>query len=87
MKARSSAQILSKIGCPFLSLHKGDGYWYFVYDAIDVYETKSVMTMRLNDLDLDMWVADGKELQKIGDAARRELSRQNLRQSLAEGKK
>ena len=75
MKARSVSQIISKIGSPFLSLYKGDGYWYFVYDAIGVYETKSVMTMRLLDLDLDMWVEDGRDLVKRGDEMRIELIR------------
>lgn len=72
----STQRILNKIGCPFLSLYKGVGYWYFVYDAPEwnVFETKSVYTSRLNDLTLDMWVADGKELKKLGDQKRREVS-------------
>lgn len=81
MKARSATQIISKIHCPFLSLHKGDGYWYFVYDAParGVYETRSVMVMYLNSMDLDQWVAEGRELKKIGDDARRERFKESRR--------
>lgn len=67
-------QVLAKIDCPHLTLLKGGGYWYFVYDIpqLNVFETKSVYTMRLNDLTLDMWVADGKELVALGDEMRRD---------------
>lgn len=73
----STKRILDKVGCPFLSLYKGVGYWYFVYDApaTNVFETKSVYTPRLNDLTLDMWVADGKELKAKGDQMRRDAMR------------
>lgn len=70
----NTSRILRRIDCPHLSLLKGDGYWYFVYDipSLNIFETKSVYTMRLNDLTLDMWVADGKELVELGDEMRRE---------------
>lgn len=76
MKAINVALILRKIACPFMRLYKGDGYWYFVYDSNGVFETKSVMTMRLKDLTLDMWVADGGELRDRGDKMRIDLIRQ-----------
>jgi hypothetical protein len=76
MKAINVALILRKIRCPVMALYKGDGYWYFVYDSNGVFETKSVMTMRLKDLTLDMWVAEGCELRDRGDKLRIELIRQ-----------
>lgn len=58
------AQIIRKIGCPCLSLFRGDGYWYFVYDdpAQNVYETHSVYTQFLHDLTLDEWIKEGLSL-------------------------
>lgn len=60
----NTRQILKKINCPYLELVKGDGYWYFVYDepAREVYETRSVYTMYLNDMTLEQWVEEGKAL-------------------------
>ena len=56
-------QIIKKIGNPHLSLHAGKGYFYFVYDKSDrEFDERSVYTMRLNDLSLDRWVEEGKEL-------------------------
>lgn len=73
----STKRILEKVNCPFLTLYKGVGYWYFVYDdpKLNVFETKSVYTPYLGDLTLDMWVADGKELKEIGDQLRREAGK------------
>jgi len=51
--------ILSRIGNKALALYKGEGYWYFTYDKGAVYETYSVMTMRLNDMSVDRWVEIG----------------------------
>jgi hypothetical protein len=43
-----------------LELARGDGYWYFILDdGANLYDTHSVMTMRLGDLSLDQWVDDG----------------------------
>ena len=61
--ARSTKHVLREIGCPYLSLYRGDGYWYFTYDDIEgrgIYETQSVCTMRLSDLSLEDWVGTGK---------------------------
>ena len=56
-------QILDVVGCPNLSLYKGDGYWYFVYDdGADKFATRSVYAVRLSDLSLETWVAEGREL-------------------------
>jgi len=32
--ARSTKHVLREIGCPYLSLYRGDGYWYFTYDTL-----------------------------------------------------
>lgn len=60
----STRQILSKIGSDKLSLYRavGEAYWYFVYDDEDtkIYETHTILTPRLNDLDLDTWIHYGK---------------------------
>jgi hypothetical protein len=59
----TTKQILRAIGNANLSLYKGDGYWYFVYDDKgDLYDDLSVYTMRLNDLPLSSWVEDGRAL-------------------------
>lgn len=74
MKARSARQIINKIGCPFLHLYQGEGYWYFEYDDGDkVFETKSVMVMYLNSMDIDQWVADGKALVQLANERRAAL--------------
>jgi len=62
----SSKQILKKINCKDLSLYKGDGYWYFVYDKPEnnIFETYSVPCMYLNQMPVDMWISDGLEFVK-----------------------
>ena len=59
--AISSKQIVNKIGCKYLSLCKGDGYWYFIYDDLErnIFETCSVPVMFLSQMKLDLWVEDG----------------------------
>lgn len=42
--------------CPNMTLHRGVGYFYFVFDSGDRYETHSVMVFRLNDMPLERWV-------------------------------
>ncbi len=55
--------ILKHIGEPNLSLYKGQGYYYFVYDDGDkVYEERCVMVNVMNHLSLDSWVYEGKRL-------------------------
>ena len=56
--------VLNAIKCEYLDLaNNGDGYWYFIYDRLDLnfFETHSVYTMRLNDMPLDRWVGIAKE--------------------------
>ncbi|MNC71035.1 hypothetical protein D3C75_1219090 [compost metagenome] len=66
MKAKSAAQVLNKIKCQYLSLCKGDGYWYFVYDDVErnIFETESVYTMYLSSLDVEDWVSIGQDFVK-----------------------
>lgn len=60
-KATSVKQIINKIGEPNLSLQKGEGYWYFVYDDNGLnFETYSVPTMYLNSVSLEDWVDEAK---------------------------
>ena len=54
--------ILKKIGEPNLSLYKGQGYYYFVYDDGINYKDRCVMVNILNHLSLDSWVYEGKLL-------------------------
>jgi hypothetical protein len=63
MQRLSPKKILAAIGCPYLSLHKGKGYWYFVYDSADdqaVYNSMSIYTYRLSHMSLEGWVTAGK---------------------------
>ena len=53
--------ILDQIAEPNLSLYKGQGYYYFVYDDGDkVYEERCVMVNVMNHLSLDSWVYEGQ---------------------------
>lgn len=64
MARLSARKIISAIGCPYLSLHKGEGYWYFVYDSNDdqvVYGTESVPVFRLSHLSFDRWLTIGAD--------------------------
>jgi hypothetical protein len=56
------ATVNKAINHPNVELVKGEGYFYFVYDKGDVYETRSVMVNSLNELPLDQWVEEAKDL-------------------------
>jgi hypothetical protein len=58
----TTRRILKEIGCQHLRLYNGGGYWYFTYDDGHRYRTHSVLTIRLNDLPLTDWVAEGRDL-------------------------
>lgn len=64
----TTKQIIKKIGNKYLSLYKGSGYWYFVYDDLSVdaskYDTLSVYVCRLDDMSLDQWVSEGTDFCK-----------------------
>ena len=59
-------QILKEIGCPLLTIHRYDDYFYFVYDNEEknVFETHSVYVAKLNSLKLHHWVNEGKDFVK-----------------------
>lgn len=54
--------IINAVGVTGLSLYRGDGYFYFVYDiGGNSYRDHSVYTMYLNDLPLETWVEEAKD--------------------------
>lgn len=57
-------RILKEAGESNLSLYKGDGYHYFVYDDGKLFVTHSVYVYRLNDLPLESWIHEAKECMK-----------------------
>ena len=63
-KKLSVKKILKEVGCLKLNLVKGKDYWYFIYDDEEAnkYDTSSVYVMTLNEMSLDRWVEEGKEL-------------------------
>ena len=62
--ARTVAQVEKAIGHPHVTLHREDGYLYFVYDdvATDRFDTRSVMVCYLKHLPLERWVEEAREL-------------------------
>lgn len=63
MKKILAKTVINAIGNSKLKLYQGPGYWYFVYDDIpnNVFESKSVMVMRLNDMPLKRWIETGQD--------------------------
>jgi hypothetical protein len=67
----TARKIISLIGCRNLSLHNGGDYWYFTYnDGEKLFETRSVMVMRLKHLSLEQWVAEGRDFVALVEGAR-----------------
>lgn len=62
-KATRVKAIIKAVGSDKLQLVDGKGYWYFIYDDVakGAYDTTSVMVMRLGDLTVEQWAADGRE--------------------------
>lgn len=59
----TTRKILTAINHPHLALVQGEGYWYFTYDdGGSLWESRSVMVLRLSHLDLAMWVREGEAL-------------------------
>ena len=58
------AAVNSNLRNPYISLYKGEGYWYFVYDdpVHCIYRTRSVYVYRLNELTLEQWCESAEEL-------------------------
>lgn len=44
-----------------VELVKGKDYLYFIFDDGKRYNTRSVMTPRLNDLPLEFWIREGED--------------------------
>jgi len=66
-------QIIKQIGNKYLELYKGEYYFYFVYSAGDIYDTKSVYTATLDSLSMAEWVEEGNSF--IMEVLSRELDR------------
>lgn len=64
MAAPTIKNILTEVGCPHLRLYRDrrSSYFYFVYDAPGIWESKSVYVAHLSDIPLAYWVSDGREL-------------------------
>ena len=56
------ATVNKAVNHPNVELVKGAGYFYFVYDKGEAYKTRSVMVYSLNELSLDQWVDEAKDL-------------------------
>lgn len=63
MSKITTKQVIKAVGSEHLELVAGNGYWYFIYDDVAKgrYDTMSIMTMRLGDLTVEQWAADGRE--------------------------
>jgi hypothetical protein len=63
LPATRVSQVLFAVGNEHLDLVQGKGYWYFVYDDTikGIYDTTSIMTMRLGDFTVAQWAEDGRE--------------------------
>lgn len=78
MKTTSTKQVIKAVGSDKLQLVRGAGYWYFIYDDVanGIYETTSVMTMRLGDFTVEEWAADGREF--VAKVERQHAERKNV---------
>jgi hypothetical protein len=58
-----SAKVLAVVGDKHLQLYQGKGYWYFIYDDRDaaIYDTRSIMVMRLSDLSFERWLEEARD--------------------------
>ncbi len=55
--------VTEAIGNANLELVQGNGYLYFVYEdnAVNVYESESIMVCRLNHMSKEQWIETGKD--------------------------
>lgn len=63
----TTKQILKALACDKLALHKGGGYFYFVYDdaeASNIWLDRTVNVYRLSHMSLDSWIAEGRDFLK-----------------------
>jgi hypothetical protein len=63
MARLTAAAVINQIGCQHLALYQGKGYWYFVFndEARNMFDDRSVYTMRLSDMAIERWVEEGKD--------------------------
>lgn len=66
-KAHDLRQVNAKIArevSPLITLYKGDGYLYLVFDCLEqnLYETRSVYTNALGNLPMETWIDKAKTL-------------------------
>lgn len=57
MQLRTVNKVIANRGIDAELVH-GEGYFYFVGDAVEHAETASVMVFRLNDLTLEQWMEE-----------------------------
>jgi hypothetical protein len=57
-----SGQVLDRINNPFLTMHKGPGYWYFVFDdeSRGIYESHSVYVNTLRFMTVTRWEEEAR---------------------------
>lgn len=60
---KSISSKIQRQGFP-VSLYKGDGYFYFVFDDGVKWESESVYVFRLNQLSVDRWIDQGVSFAK-----------------------
>ena len=64
MSTANVTKRLAKLGHPEVTLYRGEGYHYFVFDAVDthnVYDNHSVYNMHFRSVPFERWVQDGVE--------------------------
>ena len=51
---------------PQLELVKGEGYFYFISDDVDIYglDSTSIYCYKLNDLSLNSWISEAENVDK-----------------------
>ena len=59
-------QIIKAVGNPHLNLYASDGYFYFVFDNVDIndYDDHSVYVYRLKHLSLSQWINEAQTFLK-----------------------
>jgi len=66
----TTRKILAAIDCQHLALSRGEGYWYFIFDNGQAFETCSIMVPHLNRLSLEAWISAGRAFVTSVDKAK-----------------
>ena len=64
LKIKTVNKAIQSTVTPNMELVQGEGYMYLVYDNGSIYETKSIMVPRLNDLILDDYLEEAESFFK-----------------------